>query len=456
MFCWLLASVFIVTSKGQCLLNSQDTGAYVSRCETSVFNDLVIHIDFYEINSQCTCNVTTKFTGNLFVLSKISTAEECNTQIKITDDFMFDCTAPAESNHTLHVQNNQIVHVKAEYTKPFKQGRFHQCLKIRQYGSNDGDLSVRCTTSTASTTRSTTTTTSKTTSTTLTTPSTTTNLKSILTTTNSSTHSRSTSLVEPSKEATVTNNMNTDVITNSKETASVSFSSPTMKTTPTDSQKMIYIIAGFALGVVIILIGLITCVLALTKRGKIERTKDKSTEEDSAPTNKNADSSNALRGNPLYVSSDEVEDIKCTEEEDKQQGECYSSATNLECSRDKSTEEDSAPTKENADLRGNPLYVSSDEVEDITCTEEEEEDKQQGDGYSSVADLESNRDHDDGPSINQPVDSVPVFPVPNNSNISHSRRDVYAQVYKQNKSYATVHDSVQTQNQKSFFYIGVE
>lgn len=68
------------------------------------------------------------------MLSKISTAEECNTQIKITDDFMFDCTAPAESNHTLHVQNNQIVHVKAEYTKPFKQGRFHQCLKIRQYG----------------------------------------------------------------------------------------------------------------------------------------------------------------------------------------------------------------------------------------------------------------------------------------------------------------------------------
>uniref|UniRef100_A0A8W8JBJ0 Uncharacterized protein n=1 Tax=Magallana gigas TaxID=29159 RepID=A0A8W8JBJ0_MAGGI len=253
--------------------------------------------------------------------------------------------------------------------------------------------------------------------------------------------------------------MNTDVITNSKETASVSFNSPTMKTIPDDSQKMMYIIAGFGLGVVIILIGLITCVLALTKRGKIERTKDKSTEEDSAHTNKNADSSNALRGNPLYVSSDEVEDIKCTEE-DKQQAEGYSSATNLECSRDKSTEEDSAPTKENADsntaLRGNPLYVSSDEVEDITCTEEEEEGKQQGDGYSSVADLESNRDHDDGPSINQPVDSVHVFPVPNNSNISHSRRDVYAQLYKQNKSYATVHDSVQIQNQKSFFYIGVE
>lgn len=105
-------------------------------------------------------------------------------------------------------------------------------------------------------------------------------------------------------------------------------------------------------------------------------------------------------------------------------------------------------------MRENPLYVSADEVEDIKCTEEE--DKQQGYGYSSVADLESNRDHDDGPSINQPVDSVPVFPVPNNSNRSHSRRDVYAQVYKQNKSTATVHDSVQTQNQISLFYIGVE
>lgn len=132
-------------------------------------------------------------------------------------------------------------------------------------------------------------------------------------------------------------------------------------------------------------------------REKIERTKDKSTEEDSAPTNENADSSNALRENPLYVSADEVEDIKCTEE-----------------------------------------------------------DKQQGEGYSSATDLESNRNHDDGPSINQPVDSVPVFPLPNNSNISHSRRDVYAQVYKQNKSSATVHDIVQTQNQNSLFYIGVE
>ncbi|XP_065926761.1 uncharacterized protein [Magallana gigas] len=352
---------------------------------------------------------------------------------------MFDCAAPAGSNHSLNVQSNQIVHVQAEYIKLSKQGMFHQCLQIRQYGGNDGDLSVRCTALTASTTRSTTTTTSKTTSTTSTTPSTTTNLKSILTTTTPSTHSRSTSFVEPSKEALVTNNMNTDVITNSKETDSVSFSSPTMKTTPDDSQKMIYIIAGFGLGVVIILIGLITCVLALTKRGKIERTKDKSTEEDSAPTNDNADSSNALRGNPLYVSSEEVEDIKCTEE---------------------STEEDSAPTNDNADssnaLKGNPLYVSSDEVEDIKCTEEE--DKQKGDRYSSATNLESNRDHDDGPSINQPIDSIPVFPVPNNtcSNRSHSRRDVYAEVYKQNKSTAQVHDSVQTQNKKSVFYIGIE
>ncbi|XP_052710469.1 uncharacterized protein DDB_G0290685-like [Crassostrea angulata] len=404
MFCWLLASVFLVTVKGQCLLNANDPGVVVSRCDPSVYKALVIHIDFYEINSPCTCNVTTKFTGNLFVLSKKSTAEECNTQIKINDDFMFDCPAPAGSNHTLHVQSNQIVHVKAEYTKPSKQGRFHQCLQIRKYGGNDGDLSVRCTASTASTTRSTTTTTSKTTSTTSTTPSTTTNLKSILTTTTPSTHSRSSSFVEPSKEATVTNNMNRDVITNSKETASVSFNSPTMKTIPDDSQKMIYIIAGFGLGVVIILIGLITCVLALTKRGKIERTKDKSTEEDSAPTNDNADSSNALRGNPLYVSSDEVEDIKCTEEEDNQQ------------------------------------------------------DKQQGDRYSSATNLESNRDHDDGPSINQPIDSIPVFPVPNNtcSNRSHSRRDVYAEVYKQNKSTEQVHDSVQTQNQNSLFYIGIE
>ncbi|XP_052708988.1 uncharacterized protein LOC128183853 [Crassostrea angulata] len=398
MFCWLLASVFLVTSKGQCILNSQDTGAYVFRCNPSVYKALVIHIDFYEINNPCTCTVTPKFTGNLFVLSKKSTAEKCNTQVKINDDFMFNCTASAGSNHTLHVQRNQIVHVQAEYIKPSKQGMFHQCLQIRQYGGTDGDLSVRCTALTASTARSTTTT--KTLKTTATTSTTTKNLKSILTTTTPSIHSRSTSFVEPSTEATVTNNMNTDVITNSKETASVSFSSPTMKTTPDDSQKMIYIIAGFALRVVLILIGLITCVLALTKRGKIERTKDISTEEDSVPTNKNADSSNALRGNPLYVSSDEVEDI--------------------------------------------------------TCTEEEEEDKQQGDGYSSVADLESNRDHDDGPSINQPVDSVPVFPDLNNSNIGHSRRDVYAQVYKQNKSYATVHDSVQTQNQKSFFYIGVE
>lgn len=68
------------------------------------------------------------------MLSKKSTAEECNTQVKINDDFMFDCTASAGSNHSLNVQSNQIVHVQAEYTKPSKQGRFHQCLQIRQYG----------------------------------------------------------------------------------------------------------------------------------------------------------------------------------------------------------------------------------------------------------------------------------------------------------------------------------
>lgn len=68
------------------------------------------------------------------MLSNNSTAEECNTQIKINDDFMFDCAAPAGSNHSLNVQSNQIVHVRAEYIKPSKKGRFHQCLQIRQYG----------------------------------------------------------------------------------------------------------------------------------------------------------------------------------------------------------------------------------------------------------------------------------------------------------------------------------
>lgn len=135
---------FIIQVKISGILNPQfkfsfssvanDSGVAVSRCNPSVYKALVIHIDFYEINSPCTCNVTTKFTGNLFVLSKKPTEEECNTQIKINDDFMFDCTAPTGSNHTLHVQNNQIVHVKAEYTKPSKQGRFHQCLQIRQHG----------------------------------------------------------------------------------------------------------------------------------------------------------------------------------------------------------------------------------------------------------------------------------------------------------------------------------
>lgn len=89
---------------------------------------------------------------------------------------------------------------------------------------------------------------------------------------------------------------------------------------------MIYIIAGFAAGGVIILIGLIICVLALTKRReKFKRTNDKSTEEESAPTNEIVDLSNALIENLLYVSSDEVE-VKYTEEE-KQQVERNSFAT---------------------------------------------------------------------------------------------------------------------------------
>lgn len=113
---------------------ANDTGVVISRCNPSVYNDLVIHIDFYEINSPCTCTVTPKFTGNLLLLSKKSTSEKCNTQVKINDDFMFDCAAPAGSNHSLNVQSNQIVHVQAEYIKLSKQGMFHQCLQIRQYG----------------------------------------------------------------------------------------------------------------------------------------------------------------------------------------------------------------------------------------------------------------------------------------------------------------------------------
>lgn len=135
-------------------------------------------------------------------------------------------------------------------------------------------------------------------------------------------------------------------------------------------------------------------------RAKFKRTNDKSTEEESAPTNEIVDLSNALIENLLYVSSDEVE-VKYTEEE-KQQVERNSFATD------------------------------------------------------SKTRLESNRDHDDAPSSYQPTDSVFVFPVPNDSSISHpeiGRRDVYAQVYKQNKSTAHVPDSVQAQNQDGFFYI---
>lgn len=127
---------------------------------------------------------------------------------------------------------------------------------------------------------------------------------------------------------------------------------------------------------------------------------------------------------------------------------------------DKSTEEESAPTNEIVDLSNalieNLLYVSSDEVE-VKYTEEE---KQQVERNSFATDpktrLESNRDHDDAPSSYQPTDSVSVFPVPNDNSISLpeiGRRDVYAQVYKQNKSTAHVPDSVQAQNQDGFFYI---
>lgn len=116
---------------------AQDTGSLVSRCDTSVYKDLVIHIDFYKINSSCSCTLSPMFTGYLFVLLKESSAEDCNTQVKINNAFMFNCTVPAGSNHTLNVvQSNQVVRVQAEYTQPSKQGTFHQCLEFRQYGKN--------------------------------------------------------------------------------------------------------------------------------------------------------------------------------------------------------------------------------------------------------------------------------------------------------------------------------
>lgn len=129
-------------------------------------------------------------------------------------------------------------------------------------------------------------------------------------------------------------------------------------------------------------------------------------------------------------------------------------------SNDKSTEEESAPTNEIVDLSNalieNLLYVSSDEVEVMYTEEEKQQVERNSFATDSKTRLESNRDHHDAPSSYQPTDSVSVFPVPNDSSISHpeiGRRDVYAQVYKQSKSTAHVPDSVQAHNQDGFFYI---
>lgn len=275
LLCWFLVSVVLVTSKGQCLLSSRDSGSIVSRCENSMFFDKVLHVDFSKIGHPCTCVVSAKFVGEVLMLSKKSKAEGCNTQIIVNNNLIFGCAIQAVSYNTLNVQTNKSINVQAEYTQSSRTGTFHQCLAFRQKGGNGKDLGITCgppalAASKTSTRRSTTTTKTTLSTTPSTTPTTTTPSKTTTTTTKLLIEprlSQSASFVVPSREATsgITFNRNRVVTTYIKETITVGFYSLSTQTTPDDSHNVIYIIAGSAAGGVIILMGLIICILAMIK-----------------------------------------------------------------------------------------------------------------------------------------------------------------------------------------------
>lgn len=90
-------------------------------------------VDFYKTNHPCTCIVTPSFAGELLVTLRRVT-NVCHTQVNVQDRAIFKCPLLSFTSHTLNVQINQAVEVRAEYALPSTSGTFYYCVGFQQNG----------------------------------------------------------------------------------------------------------------------------------------------------------------------------------------------------------------------------------------------------------------------------------------------------------------------------------
>lgn len=110
----------------------------ITSCAGSTRYGSYTNIDFTKINRPCTCTVVPSFVGQLIVITKPVTVQECNTQITVDKNIVFRCSASTDPliSTGINVQINQSVVVRAEYLhkSPSISGTFHHCLGFQQNG----------------------------------------------------------------------------------------------------------------------------------------------------------------------------------------------------------------------------------------------------------------------------------------------------------------------------------
>lgn len=291
-----VVSVFFVTTNGQC--SEDDNFMKVSKCDGLVWFGTYIFVDMKEIGRPCTCTVSSLFVGNLLVTSLKVTADVCYTRVTVNDTVIFNCNKGLST--TVPVIVNDIVVVKAENTLMDITGSFHQCVGLTKNDGNNGNFSVKCGSQQETTTESAITT----------------------KTVSSSLLASSVTFLNPTSTESLpvmSTNMNTDV-TMSSNTSSKYLNSLSMDSTQDDQENMIYIIVGSAAAGTIILAVLVVLILVMTRRTRSGGNKNVSSDADMAHSNKVFDRNSELPDNPLYLSSQPMDELGYSSDQEKQLG----------------------------------------------------------------------------------------------------------------------------------------
>nr|XP_034333098.1 uncharacterized protein LOC117691315 [Crassostrea gigas] len=290
-FCVIVIGMFFVTTNGQCPFDVENR-PLLSSCEGMMKHGPTVLVDFYKISRPCTCTVTPSFDGDLLVISrkvKVEAEYACNTEVAVQSTSIIDCPYN-RLILLLNVTINQTVDVRARYVSPSTSGTFLHCMEFQQNAGIGGNLKVICGS-----------------------PSETTVI------TRTTTLSSTPIITSPIESTSVAvNDKNTDA-TRSSNTVYSSVDSLLVESTQ-DGPEMIYIIAGSAAGGAIILVGLVLLILILMKRSRSAENKERSSEKDNVHKNEIFDSSPELPDNPLYLSSQSLDELGYSSDQEKQLG----------------------------------------------------------------------------------------------------------------------------------------